>query len=413
MLVVMSILMTACTMGLLKCGCNNTSERLSAARRGGHQHRSRPVQIFVVKRRSGVLNMRERAEKTLENPENPDNPDMTLKPSRQAVVRREAILQTLIFLFLSVLGAKAAGESEPRFAALLSEARELATGGRLKEAIVKVENRLPAITNVADRVGAHELLGDLHQQAQTHSDITNAIRHYERALALNPKFAPLYLKQARLQFMLPERHPQAMAAVQQYLSLGQTNVEALYLLGSLYKFAAESDTNSPHTCQATLMALETYQALLRLDGNHAGALGNTADIAFNLGQYPAAAALYEKLIELPTAPELRWVATTRLAHTQTKLGNFGRANDLLQEADSGLAKIPATLNPMENANLQIERVRVLAYRMENSQAAGDSSRALAHGRELQSRVAELSKSFTSPQLKQWEQAARALAESSR
>jgi hypothetical protein len=68
-------------------------------------------------------------------------------------------------------------------------------------------------------------------------------------------------------------------------------------------------------------------------------------------------------------------------------------------------------DPIRNANLQIERVRVLTFQMENSLAARKPADAIAPCRAIRAAVAELSKTFTSPQLQDWDQAAKQVLES--
>jgi hypothetical protein len=109
----------------------------------------------------------------------------------------------------------------------------------------------------------------------------------------------------------------------------------------------------------------------------------------------------------------RLVAMTRLAHTHTFLGNFDRAATLLDRAQLEYTKVPPEKDPVFNASLQIERVRVLTYKVENNMAAGRPAEAKALCKQIREAIAEMKKSFSSPMLEAWDQMAKELLENQR
>src|SRR5262245_40221082 len=115
-----------------------------------------------------------------------------------------------LFLLLIVCSAFAssssAAEADSRPNGALAHARELAAAGRVKEAMAEVEDQLPSLNDAMDKASALEMLGDLILDAHTMSAFTNALRHYDWALAVAPGRAGLQLKRARLLFQRAEFH---------------------------------------------------------------------------------------------------------------------------------------------------------------------------------------------------------------
>jgi len=320
----------------------------------------------------------------------------------------EIIRVVVSFAVLVSLVARAVGVETN---AVLVHARELAASGRWVEATAEVQKQLPSLKQPAEQANAHEMLGDLFLRANTLRDMTNALDQYDQALALAPTTGGLYLKQARLLFLNPDWHNKAGTALQRCLEVGYTNVDVFYLLGAISKCKADEATSSQQARNYILTALGHYRRALCIDTNHVPTLGNIADILFNAQQYAQAAQVYEKLLKLESAQDRSPAVMSRLGHTQTRLGNFDQAAALLEQAQTAWAKTPTPNDPIRNANLQIERVRVLTFQMENSLAARKPADAIAPCRAIRAAVAELSKTFTSPQLKDWDQAAKQVLES--
>ena len=97
---------------------------------------------------------------------------------------------------------------------------------------------------------------------------------------------------------------------------------------------------------------------------------------------------------------------TRLAHAQTRLGHFDQAAALLAQAELAQAEIPRVANPVVNASLRIEGVRILMLKVENSLAAKKPSEAVAPCEAVRAAIAAAQQEFTSPQLEEWDLAAK-------
>lgn len=326
---------------------------------------------------------------------------MPSKPTAPQGRRWSASLTAILCLLLGQGTSIAAEEVQARRTSPFEAAKSLATAGNYSEAMAALQARLSTTTTADERIAAHELLSEWSMLTDTASQ-SNASYHIEAALALNPTLGRLHARKAQCMMMTNTTGEDLVQELRRTLSLGFTNADVHYMLGSVFKSRGEQAKDDASFRADYTEAFRHYTRAVELETRHFAALGNTADMLFNIGQHEGAAKVYQLVLDMTPPDTLKSFTLTRQAHCHVRMKHFDQAAALLDKAEAALNQLKPPSTEMGAIALRLERVRLLSYKVENWVIANKRESALRTCEEIRQQVAESRKTFDSPQLDQWD-----------
>ena len=285
-----------------------------------------------------------------------------------ATVRRNADYQSALGLWEQTV-ARTPGSSRGHY----NLANELVQAGRPSEAIAHYE---AALAVKPDLVPAHNNLANELAKIPGRED--EALAHYEAALQLDPGLAEAHENAARLLRQRPGRRGEALGHLEAVVRLRPDSVTATFeLANELAQTPGRAEESIP-----------LYEQVLRLRPDHAEAHNNLANrLARVPGRLPEALEHYEAALRLrPDFLEAHYNYANKLASLPGRLPDaishyeaVLRLNPRLPEAHKNLALALANLGQLDAAAAHLETALQLRPGYPEARALLDQVRA-AQGR---------------------------------
>jgi len=310
----------------------------------------------------------------------------------------------LLVCLVALLAPTASAES---LEALLARSEAAYAQGRLDQAVAILEARLADPEPDDNLVPVHGTLGDLYLEM---ANPEKALEHYDWIAAEHPRYARAHYKRG----LALEQLARFLEAIDAYALAGEQHYDEAEIRGRIgfdYALLANlPETSAADRRRYAELARRSLTRAVQLDPRNHSALGNLADIHFNLGEFQLALDDYERMDEMePSRP----MTLARIGNTQLQLKRYESALETLRRAAGILAestpRTPADaavyrdvealsrvraaeclieLHRPDEARSEISRVLELANCPDCTTSTGEVDRLKARAEELMHRLDE-------------------------
>jgi tetratricopeptide (TPR) repeat protein len=236
----------------------------------------------------------------------------------------------LLVCFAALLASTASAESLEE---MLARSEAAYTKGQIDEAVAILQARLENPEPGDNLVPVHGTLGDIYLET---ANAKKALEHFDWIAAEHPRYARAHYKRG----LALEQSARFLEAIDAYALAGEQYYDAGEIRGRIgfnYMLLA----NLPDTADADRrrygeLARKSLTHAVQLDPRNHSALGNLADICFNLGEFELALEYYQRMDRMePSRPmTLARIGSTylRLEQCEPALENLFRAAKMLNES---------------------------------------------------------------------------------
>jgi len=204
------------------------------------------------------------------------------------------------------------------------------------EAVAILEARLEAPEPDDNLVPIHGTLGDLYLEM---ADAEKALEHFDWIAKQHPNYARAHYKRG----LALEQSSRFKEAIDAYAIAGEKLYDEAEIRGRIgfnYVLLANSpDTPDAERPRYAELARKSLTRAIELDSRNYAAMGNLADILFNLGQFDRALDYYERMEQMEPA---RPMTLARIGNTYVQMGrcepaleSLLRAATILKESKPG------------------------------------------------------------------------------
>jgi tetratricopeptide (TPR) repeat protein len=263
-------------------------------------------------------------------------------PSSQTDATAMRASTRVALCLVALLAATASAESLEE---VLARSEGAYARGQLDEAVAILEARLNKPEPGENLVPVHGTLGDLYLEMV---DANKALEHFDWIAAEHPNYARAHYKRG----LALEQSARFVEAIDAYALAGEKRYDEAEIRGRIgFNYALLA--NSPDTPDAERprygeLARKSLTRAVELDPRNHSAMGNLADIAFNLGEFQLALDYYKRMDRMePSRP----MTLARIGSTHLQMGNCKPALEPLRRA----AEILNESKPATQADAYIYR----------------------------------------------------------
>ncbi len=228
---------------------------------------------------------------------------------------------------------------------VLARSEAAYTKGQFDQAIAILNARLAKPEPDDNLVPIHGTLGDLYLEL---ADAGKALEHFDWIAAAHPRYARVHYKRG----LALEQSARFKEAIDAYALAGEQYYDEAEIRGRIgfnYTILANSpDTPDTERSQYGELAKKSLARAVQLDPRNQSAMGNLADILFNLGEFQSALDYYQRMDQLEPA---RPMTLARIGNTYVQLAQCEPALEHLL----GAARILAESKPRTPADASIHR----------------------------------------------------------
>jgi tetratricopeptide (TPR) repeat protein len=248
----------------------------------------------------------------------------------------------LVVCLVALLASTAAAEGLEE---LLARSEAAYAKGRLDEAVAILQARLEAPEPGDNLVPVHGTLGDLYLEM---ANPVKALEHYDWIAAAHPRYARAHYKRG----LALEQSARFLEAIDAFALAGEQYYDEAEIRGRI-GFNYTLLANLPETSAADRqrygeLARKSLTRAVQLDPRNHSAIGNLADIHFNLGEFQLALDYYERMDQMePSRP----LTLARIGNTYLQMKQYQPALENLLRA----ARILGESTPRTPADAEIYR----------------------------------------------------------
>jgi tetratricopeptide (TPR) repeat protein len=229
----------------------------------------------------------------------------------------------LLVCLAALFTATASAES---LEALLARSEAAYAKGQIDEAIAILEARLEKPEPDDNLVAVHGTLGDIYLAS---ANAEKALEHYDWIAAEHPHYARAHYKRG----LALEQSARFLEAIDAYALAGERHYDAGEIRGRIgfnYMLLANlPDTPTADRRRYGELARKSLTLAVELDPRNHSAMGNLADIHFNLGEFERALDYYKRMDRMePSRP----MTLARIGSTYLQLGQCDLAIENLFRA---------------------------------------------------------------------------------
>ena len=282
----------------------------------------------------------------------------------------------VVLCLAALLGATASAESLEE---VLARSEAAYARGQLDEAIAVLVTRLEKPEPDDNLVPVHGMLGDLYLEI---AQANKALEQFDWIAAEHPGYARAHYKRG----LALEQSARFKEAIDAYALAGEQYYEEAEIrsrIGFNYVLLANSpDTPDTERSRYGELARKSLTRAIKLDPRNYSAMGNLADIVFNLGEFQLALDYYKRMDKMePSRP----MTLARIGSTYSKMGQCEPALESLL----GAATILNESKPRTQADAYIYRDVEVFSRIRAAECLIELSRP-AEARSEIARVLEIS-----------------------
>ncbi|MBW2494441.1 MAG: tetratricopeptide repeat protein [Deltaproteobacteria bacterium] len=248
----------------------------------------------------------------------------------------------LAVCFAALLAATASAESLEE---LLARSEAIYATGRFEEAIAILQARLEAPEPDDNLIPVRGTLGDIYLEM---AKPDKALEQFDEIAAEHPRYARAHYKRGRAL----EQLARFLEAIDAYALAGEQLYDEAEIRGRI-GFNYSLLANLPETATADRrryaeLARKSLTRAIQLDPSNLSAMGNLADIHFNLGEFQLALDYYERMDRMESS---RPMTLARIGSAYLKLEQCKPAVENLLRA----AEILAASKPRTRTDAQVHR----------------------------------------------------------
>jgi len=249
---------------------------------------------------------------------------------------------TALLCLVTLLAATASAESLEE---VLARSEAAYAKGQFEEAVAILKVRLEESEPDDNLVPVHGMLGDLYLEM---AQAKKALEHFDWIAAEHPNYARAHYKRG----LALEQSSRFREAIDAYALAGEKAYDEAEIRGRIgfnYALLAKSpDTPDAERPRYGELARKSLTRAVELDPRNLSAIGNLADIIFNLGEFQLALDYYKRMDQLePSRP----MTLARIGSTYVQMGQCEPALENLL----GAAKILNESKPRTQADTYIYR----------------------------------------------------------
>jgi tetratricopeptide (TPR) repeat protein len=248
----------------------------------------------------------------------------------------------LLVCLAALLAPTASAES---LEALLARFEAAYAAGQIDAAIAILQARLEKPEPDDNLVPVHGTLGDLYLEMARPE---KALEHFDWIAAEHPRYARAHYKRG----LALEQSARFLEAIDAYALAGEQYYDEAEIRGRIgfnYNLLANlPDTPATDRRRYGELARKSLARAVQLDPRNHSALGNLADIHFNLGEFQLALDHYKRMDQMePSRP----MTLARIGNTYLKMEQCGPALENLRRA----AKLIEESKPRTQADAYVHR----------------------------------------------------------
>jgi tetratricopeptide (TPR) repeat protein len=229
----------------------------------------------------------------------------------------------VVLCLAALLAATASAES---LEDVLARSEAAYARGQLDEAIAVLEARLEKPEPDDNLVPVHGTLGDLYLEM---AQAKEALEHFDWIAAEHPGYARAHYKRG----LALEQSARFKEAIDAYSLAGEQYYEEAEIRGRIgfnYVLLANSpDTPDAERPRYGELARKSLTRAIKLDPRNHSAMGNLADIVFNLGEFQLALDYYKRMDQMESS---RPMTLARIGSTYFQMGQCEPALESLRDA---------------------------------------------------------------------------------
>jgi tetratricopeptide (TPR) repeat protein len=248
----------------------------------------------------------------------------------------------LVVCLAALLAPAASAESLEE---LLARSEAAYARGQFDEAIAILQSRLEKPEPDDNLVPIHGTLGDLYLEM---ANPEKALEHFDWIAAEHPRYARAHYKRG----LALEQSSRFLEAIDAYALAGEQYYDEADIRGRIgfnYTLLANlPDTPAADRQRYGELARKSLTRAVQLDPRNHSAMGNLADITFNLGEFQQALDYYKRMdLMEPSRP----MTLARIGSTYLQMGQYEPALENLLRA----AKILKESKPRNQADVYVYR----------------------------------------------------------
>ncbi len=266
-----------------------------------------------------------------------------------------------LILLASVINLS--GENGPSVGMIIQRSQQLLMNGQHAQATELLTSEIAMRSGPgADAQAQSEnmqlrgLLGDIYMELYQSE---KAVEQYDEIIKLNPNFAFPYFMKGKALATMQGRTLEALETYQISERLGYAESELYSGIGWCFMMLTEEgNLDEAQYKQYVSHAISYFKAAISKDPENLSALGNLADLQFNIGNYEGAIKNYERLTKNTPgkAPIL-----IRMGDAYIKVGKIPEAIEILIKAQAALPKISELHNNLDKSVVIDSMIRIQLY----------------------------------------------------
>ena len=254
-------------------------------------------------------------------------------------------MRASILLLVCLVALTTATASAESLEALLARSEAAYAKGQLEEAVAILQARLADPEPADNLVPVHGTLGDLYLEM---AKPDKALEHYDWIAAEHPRYARAHYKRG----LALEQSARFLEAIDAYALAGEQYYDEAEIRGRIgFNYALLANLPEIYAADRRRygeLASRSLTRAVQLDPRNHSAIGNLADIHFNLGEFQLALAYYQRMDQMePSRP----MTLARIGSTHLQLKQYEPALEYLHRA----AGILAESTPRTPADVAIYR----------------------------------------------------------
>jgi tetratricopeptide (TPR) repeat protein len=229
---------------------------------------------------------------------------------------------------------------------IIQGSQQLLINGQYNQAVGLLENEIANRSSSSaepevqvEIMRLRGLLGDTYMGLYQNE---KAIEQYDEIIKINPNFAFAFFMKGKTLARMPDRTIEALNAYGESERLGNTEPELYSGLAWCYKnLTEEGNLNEQLQKQYIGSSIYYYEKAIVGNPNNLPAIGNLADLQFNIGNFEEAIKYYESYTEQTSgSPPL----LARMGDAYVRIGKLSEAIEILNEARAALPDINELTN---------------------------------------------------------------------
>jgi tetratricopeptide (TPR) repeat protein len=254
-------------------------------------------------------------------------------------------MRTAALAILCLVATLAATTSAESLEEALARSEAAYAEGQLEAAVAILKARLENPPPGENLVPVHGTLGDLYLEM---ANADKALEHFDWIAAEHPRYARAHFKRG----LALEQRSRSKEAIDAFALAGEQyydEAEVRTRIGFNYMVLASApDTPAEERPRYGELARKSLTRAIKLNPRDHSALGNLADIVFNLGDFESALAFYQRM---DTMEPSRPMTLARIGSTYLQMGQHEPALENLRRA----AKILDASQPRTESDALIYR----------------------------------------------------------